>query len=72
MAKRKTKRPTLSDQLRQLIERGPMTRYAICKASGINQAHLHRFMHGEARLTTESLDALGHVLRLRFVQDDDE
>lgn len=71
MAKRKPKRPALSDQLRELILNGPMTRYAICKASGIDQGQMHRFVNGKGRLTTDTLDALGKVLRLRLVMDEE-
>jgi len=59
MSKTKSKRPatpTLSEQLREFILSG----------------QLHRFVNGTGRLTTDSLDAIGRVLRLRLVQDDSE
>jgi hypothetical protein len=75
MAKAKRKLPVapdLSDQLRQFIIEGPMSRYAISKASGVDQSQLHRFINGTGRLTTDSIDAVARVLRLRLVQDESE
>ena len=71
MAKRKrnTKRTSLSDQLRAIIENGELSRYEIAKRSGVDASQLHRFVNGTGRLTTDSLDKLGQVLGLRLVQD---
>lgn len=71
MVKRKRQPNSLSDQLREFILNGPMTRYAISKASGVDQGQLHRFVNRKGRLTTDSLDAVGKVLRLRFVVDEE-
>ena len=65
------KRPLLSEQLRGIIEGGPVTRYRISKETGIDAGQLCRFIKGTGRLTTESLDKVGELLRLRFVQDDE-
>jgi transcriptional regulator with XRE-family HTH domain len=69
MAKKRTKPKTLSDQLREIIETGPLTRYRIAKDSGVDAAQLSRFVHGDGRLTNDSLDKIGVVLKLRFVSD---
>jgi len=70
MGKRKTQKPaTLSDQLRQIIEAGELSRYEIAKRSGVDASQLHRFVQGKGRLTTDSLDKIGAVLKLHFVQD---
>ena len=70
MVKRKTRKPTaLSDQLRQIIEDGILSRYEIAKQSGVDASQLHRFVKGEGRLTTDTLDKIGAVLGLRFIQD---
>ena len=71
MAKKRKKAELLSDQLRAILLHGPMSRYAISQASGVDQGQLHRFVTGKGRLTTDSLDRIGQVLRLRFVQDDE-
>ena len=70
MSRRKTKKlGTLSDQLRHIIETGELSRYEIAKRSGVDASQLHRFVRGTGRLTTDSLDKIGAVLNLRFVQD---
>ena len=70
MGKRKTKQPaTLSEQLRQLIEAGELSRYEIAKRSGVDASQLHRFVRGTGRLTTDTLDKIGRVLKLRFTQE---
>lgn len=72
MAKTKSKQPktpALSDQLREFILNGELSRYAISKASGVDQSQLHRFVNGTGRLTNDSMDAVARVLRLRLVQD---
>jgi hypothetical protein len=70
MGKRKTKQPaTLSEQLRDIIENGPVTRYRIAKESGVDASQLHRFVNKTGKLTTDSLDKIGAVLKLRFIQD---
>lgn len=69
--RRQLKPLTLSDQLRGIIERGPMTRYAISKACGVSESQLSKFIHGTCRLTNDSMDKIAAVLRLRLVQDDE-
>jgi len=67
MAKRKP-RP-LSEQLRRLIEQGPLTRYRIAKDSGVDASQLLRFVHGRGKLTTDTLDRIGDVLKLRITSE---
>ena len=69
MAKRRTKPKTLSDQLRDIIETGPLTRYRIAKDSGVDASQLLRFVRGDGRLTNDTLDRIGDVLKLRLVSD---
>jgi hypothetical protein len=61
----------LSDQLRTIIKRSGRSRYSICQEAGVDRAHLHRFLLGDCRLTTEALDKLGKVLRLRLIVDNE-
>lgn len=70
MAKRKRKRELLSDQLRRLIEDSPMSRYRLSKESGVDASQLCHFIKGTRRLTNDSIDRIGEVLKLRFVVDD--
>jgi hypothetical protein len=69
MAKKRRKPQLLSDQLREIIEGGPVTRYRLSKEARVDASQLCRFVQRKGRLTTDSLDRIGEVLRLRLVQD---
>ena len=60
---------TVTEQVRMAIETSGQTRYAIWKATGIDQAQLSRFMVGERGLSLDALDRLcAHLgLELRVV-----
>ena len=60
---------TLTNQLRQIVERCGQTRYQIAKATGISEATLCRFASGERFLSPKALDTLGAYLGLRIVAD---
>lgn len=57
-------RVRFSDQIRQAIDTAGVSRYAICKAAGIDQAALSRFMSGQAGLQLSTIDVLADVLVL--------
>lgn len=57
----------LSDQIRRAVDASGMSRYAICKAVGINQAALSRFMSGKVGLQLSTLDALADMLKLELI-----
>ncbi len=61
MAKKRLK---FSDEIRQAIESCGLSRYAICKKLGLEQAQLSRFMAGTGWLGPEYLDALAELLGL--------
>ena len=67
MAKKKPTREKLTDQVRQAIEDCDETRYAICKATGLDNATLCRFVSGERGLSMEALDTLAEYLELDIV-----
>ncbi len=67
MAKRKSVK--LSDQVRRMIDKSGLTRYRIAQETGINEAALGKFYHGERGLSLASLDQLGEYLGLRVVMD---
>jgi len=58
------KRGKLSEQIRYAVEHCGQTRYAIAKATGIDQATLSRFVSGERGLPMKTLDRLGEHLGL--------
>lgn len=60
------KRTTLADQIRRAIDDSGMSRYAICKATGIDQAALSRFMSGKVGLMLASLESLAGLLELEI------
>ena len=67
MSKRKSK--VISEQLREAIEASRYSRYAIWKATGIDQSVLSRFMAGKFNLSLSNIDRLAAFLGLRLVQD---
>lgn len=69
MAKKTSKSEPISGAIRRAIEKSGMSRYEICKATGIDKAGMSRFMSGERGLTTASLDKLAPLLGLRIVVD---
>lgn len=73
MAKRKPSpsKETISDQLRGFIRDSGTSRNQLCKLTGMDPSHLHRFYHGTGRLTNDMMDKLADALRLRLVKDDE-
>lgn len=67
MSKKRSHKPTISEQLRQRIESSRMTRYEIALKTGVSQAALSRFMSGERGLTTLTVDRLGILFDLEIV-----
>lgn len=57
----------LSDEIRSAIENAGVTRYRICKDTGIAQPTLTRFMTGERGLPMKTLDVLAEYLDLHIV-----
>jgi transcriptional regulator with XRE-family HTH domain len=59
-------REKLSEQVRRAIDASGISRYAICKALGMAQATMSRFMHGKGGLSMEHLDGLADLLDLNL------
>ncbi len=57
----------LSDQLRRHLDSSGLTMYAIAKETGIDQASLGKFRHGERGLSWDAVDKLGDLLGLKIV-----
>jgi hypothetical protein len=68
MLTKTTSRTKLSDQVRQAIEECGETRYAICKATGLDNATLCRFISGERGLSMNALDTVAEYLELDIVR----
>ena len=72
MVKKRRQRKSLSDQLREIIEGGDVTRYRISKETGIDASQLSRFIHGTGTMTFHTLDKIGECLGLRIVVEERE
>lgn len=70
-SKKRRSKETASDQLRRFIRDSGMSRNQLCKLTGMDPSHLHRFYHGTGRLTNDVMDKLADALRLRLVKDDE-
>ena len=66
MAARKPRR--FSDQIRRLIETSGYSRYAICKATGLDNGAMSHFLAKHRGLSLDSLDALADFLVLEVVR----
>jgi len=64
---KKKQRLSLSDELRQAVERSGLSRYSIWQQTGIDQGSLSKFMDGERGLGMESIDKLADLLGLHIV-----
>jgi hypothetical protein len=64
---RKTK--SLTDQIRRAVDDCGVSRYAICKVTGIDKSVMSRFMAGKGFLSERSVNRLAVVARLRIVAD---
>ena len=61
----KVRKPTsFSDQIRAAITNSGQSRYAICKATGIDAGAMCHFIAGHRGLSLDSLDALAAHLGL--------
>ena len=64
-----------SDQIRDKVNASKMSRYAICKAIGLNQGAMSRFMSGKGGMSLETIDRLAELLGLSIAsnsRDQDE
>ena len=59
-----------SDQLRQAIRDSGVSRYAIWKATAVDQAVLSHFLAGHRGMSLDSIDKVAAFLDLRVVRDD--
>ncbi|TWU27597.1 helix-turn-helix domain-containing protein [Bythopirellula polymerisocia] len=62
------KKKPLSEQLRAAILDADCSRYAIFKATGIDQSALSKFVHGERTLSLNAIDRIAEFLELELVK----
>ena len=63
-----SKQPAVfSDQIRQAMADSGITRYRIAQDTGLNEAALGKFFHGERGMSLESIDILADYLHLEVV-----
>ena len=55
--------------MRKAIDDSGESRYAIAKATGIDESALSKFYNGQRGITTDTLDRLAEHLELRVVMD---
>jgi transcriptional regulator with XRE-family HTH domain len=55
-----------SQQIRDTVDASGMSRYAICKAIGLTQGAMSRFMNGKAGLSLEMLDRLAELIGMEI------
>ena len=64
MSKRRVK---LSEQIRRAVDAAGVSRYRICKATGLEPAAMSRFMAGKVGLSLALIDAMADFLDLTVV-----
>ena len=58
----------MTDVLRAAIQQSDVTRYRIAQDTGVKEASLCRFVHGEQSLRLDKADALADYLGLELVK----
>jgi len=62
----KTKRTTVSGQLRRAVQEAELSRYEIARRTGLSESLLSRFVHRQSALSMESIDLLCECLGLKL------
>jgi transcriptional regulator with XRE-family HTH domain len=57
---------SVTEQLREAMDKSGRSRYALAKATGIDGATLHRFYYGQGNLSAEGIDRLAETLGLEL------
>ena len=77
MAKKKNPRtsptggklPPLSEQLKDVLVNGGVTRYRIAQDTGVSEQTISKFINNHQRIGLGTVDILGQYLGLRIVSD---
>ncbi len=62
MSKKRERRVDLAEQLRAAFEASGMSRFELCKRSGVSYSVVHRFIGGERDIRMETASRLADVL----------
>lgn len=65
----KTKRTTLSAQLREAIQSSELSMLAVARGADLDKATMSRFMNGHRGLRLDAVDKIGVLLGLRLVSE---
>ncbi len=57
----------LMDAIRRAVEKSPLTKYRIAKDSGISPGQLSRLVHGERKMTVETVETLARSLGYEII-----
>ncbi len=57
---------TLTDQIREAVQRSKVTHYEICRQTGIDKSSMSKFFSGERGLSLTHLDELAELQGLRI------
>ena len=58
---------TMSDQVRQAIQRCGLTQAEIARETGISKGGLSRFMHGERDMTLRTLERIAKLISVKLI-----
>ena len=60
------RRGRFSDEIRKAIDASGMSRYRVCKATGIAQSTMSAFMAGKRGLSLDTLDTVAELLDIHI------
>jgi transcriptional regulator with XRE-family HTH domain len=60
----KSRRKTVSQQLREAIQEAPVSRYQIARETGVSEGVLSRFVHRQRSIDVATVDKLAAFLEL--------
>ncbi|MDX1964326.1 MAG: helix-turn-helix transcriptional regulator [Pirellulales bacterium] len=66
------KHKSFTAQLKRIIKRSKLSRYAIYKRTGIDQAQLSRFVNGQAGLSLVAINKLTELFRIELSSKEPE
>ena len=58
---------SITEQLREAMDKSGRSRYALSKETGIDGSTLHRFYYGLGNLSADGIDRLAEALGLELV-----